>query len=259
MYKIVELSDTVRIPPEFIGQDLGKVMDKLVQQSFEGRLSKQHGMTVLTMDVEPLGEGSVIHGDGAIFQRVKFRALTFKPEVHELVHGIICEVVEFGAFAHIGPLDALVHMSQVMNDFVSADVANERLTGKESGRALTAHHALLLLKAMGVPRERVLIELAYAENEAGRPAQARIALGKIRAPVEGPMAAQFHAVTAFVQERLNRAMTRDNGLVLGRRTLSTANQLIEVASDTAAVVPRSLHTAGAMTCIASSWLVWRAW
>ncbi|HLE48034.1 MAG TPA: DNA-directed RNA polymerase, partial [Candidatus Thermoplasmatota archaeon] len=136
MYKIVELADTVRIPPEFIGQDLGKVMDKLVQQSFEGRLSKQHGMTVLTMDVEPIGEGIVIHGDGAIFQRVKFRALTFKPEVHEIVNGIICEVVEFGAFAHIGPLDALVHMSQVMNDFVSADVANERLTGKESGRAL---------------------------------------------------------------------------------------------------------------------------
>lgn len=137
MYKIVELADTVRIPPEFIGQDLGKVMDKLVQQSFEGRLSKQHGMTVLTMDVEPIGEGTVIHGDGAIFQRVKFRALTFKPEVHELVNGIIAEVVEFGAFAHIGPLDALVHMSQVMNDFVSADVANERLTGKETGRALT--------------------------------------------------------------------------------------------------------------------------
>lgn len=136
MYKIVELADTVRIPPEFIGQDLGKVMDKLVQQSFEGRLSKQHGMTVLTMDVEPTGEGTVIHGDGAIFQRVRFRALTFKPDVHEIVHGIICEVVEFGAFAHIGPLDALVHMSQVMNDFVSADVANERLTGKETGRAL---------------------------------------------------------------------------------------------------------------------------
>ena len=136
MYKIVELSDTVRIPPEFIGQDLGKVMDKLVQQSFEGRLSKQHGMTVLTMDVEPLGEGTVIHGDGAIFQRVKFRALTFKPEVHELVHGIICEVVEFGAFAHIGPLDALTHMSQVMNDFMTADVHNERLIGKETGRTL---------------------------------------------------------------------------------------------------------------------------
>jgi DNA-directed RNA polymerase subunit E' len=136
MYKIVRLTDTVRIPPEYMGQELGKVMDKLVQQSFEGKLSKAHGMTVMTMDVEPEGEGSVIHGDGAIYQRVSFKALTFKPDVQELINGIICEVVEFGAFAHIGPLDALVHMSQVMNDFVSADVANERLTGKETGKAL---------------------------------------------------------------------------------------------------------------------------
>lgn len=136
MYKMIELTDTVRIPPEYLGQELPKVLDKLVQASFEGRLSKQYGMTVLTMDVQPVGEGVVIHGDGAIYQRVTFRGLAFKPEIQEMVNGIICEVVEFGAFAHIGPLDALVHMSQVMNDFVSADVANERLTGKESGRAL---------------------------------------------------------------------------------------------------------------------------
>jgi DNA-directed RNA polymerase subunit E' len=136
MYKIVRLTDTVRIPPEYMGQNLTKVMDALVQRSFEGKLSKQHGMTVLTMDVEPEGDGTVIHGDGAIYQRVGFKALTFKPEVQELVNGIICEVVDFGAFAHIGPLDALIHMSQVMNDFVSVDVANERLTGKETARAL---------------------------------------------------------------------------------------------------------------------------
>ena len=136
MYKIVELSDTVRIPPEFIGQDLGKVMDKLVQQSFEGRLSKQHGMTVLTMDVEPIGEGTVIHGDGAIYQKVIFDALVYKPDSQEVVDGIVAEVVEFGAFVHIGPLDALVHMSQVMNDFMTADVHNERLVGKETGRTL---------------------------------------------------------------------------------------------------------------------------
>ncbi|MEA3203714.1 MAG: DNA-directed polymerase subunit, partial [Thermoplasmata archaeon] len=50
--------------------------------------------------------------------------------------GIVAEVVEFGAFVHIGPLDALVHMSQVMNDFMTADVHNERLLGKETGRSL---------------------------------------------------------------------------------------------------------------------------
>jgi DNA-directed RNA polymerase subunit E' len=119
-----------------MGQDLAQVMDLLVQESFEGKLSKTYGMTVLTMDVQPEGDGTVIHGDGAIYQRVAFKALTFKPEVQELINGIICEVVDFGAFAHIGPLDALIHMSQVMNDFVSVDVANERLTGKETAKAV---------------------------------------------------------------------------------------------------------------------------
>jgi Flp pilus assembly protein TadD len=53
-------------------------------------------------------------------------------------------------------------------------------------------------------RERLVVELAYAENEAGRPKQALATLQKIRPPAEGPHAAQFHAVTAFVQEKLGQ-------------------------------------------------------
>jgi Flp pilus assembly protein TadD len=50
--------------------------------------------------------------------------------------------------------------------------------------------------------ERLIVELAFAENEAGRPKQALATLEKVRLPVQGPLGAQFHAVTAFVQERL---------------------------------------------------------
>ena len=136
MYRIVPMSDTVRIPPERMTDDLQKTISTLVQQSFEGRLTKTHGITVLTTNVEPAGQGQVIHGDGAVYQKVTFDALTFKPDNQEVVDGIVAEVVEFGAFVHIGPLDALVHMSQVMNDFMTADVHNERLVGKETGRTL---------------------------------------------------------------------------------------------------------------------------
>lgn len=136
MYRIIQMSDTVRIPPERMTDDLSDTIALLVQESFEGRLTKDHGITVLTMKVEPDGQGSVIHGDGAIYQKVTFDALAFKPDIQEVVDGIVAEVVEFGAFVHIGPLDALVHMSQVMNDFMTADVHNERLMGKESGRFL---------------------------------------------------------------------------------------------------------------------------
>ena len=134
MYRIIPMSDTVRIPPERMTDDLDTTIAELVQESFEGRLTKNHGITVLTTSVKPAGEGTVIHGDGAVYQRVEFDALAFKPDSQEVVDGIVAEVVEFGAFVHIGPLDALVHMSQVMNDFMTADVHNERLLGKETGR-----------------------------------------------------------------------------------------------------------------------------
>ncbi len=136
MYRIIQMSDTVRIPPERMTDDLGNTISELVQKSFEGRLNKTHGITVLTTAVRPDGEGQVIHGDGAIYQKVAFDALVFKPDNQEVVDGIVAEVVEFGAFVHIGPLDALTHMSQVMNDFMTADVHNERLIGKETGRTL---------------------------------------------------------------------------------------------------------------------------
>ena len=78
----------------------------------------------------------MIHGDGAMYQKVTFNALTFKPELQEVIDAVVCEIVEFGAFCHIGPLDALVHMSQIMNDYVEVDSESEVITGKEKKQVL---------------------------------------------------------------------------------------------------------------------------
>lgn len=136
VYQIVEMEDTVRIPPNELGEDQDAVARELVHRSFEGRLNKKYGFTLLATDIQRLGEGRVIHGDGAVYQRVKFNALAFKPDVGEVVEGTVCEVVEFGAFVRFGPLDGLLHMSQIMNDYLNVDLGNERLTGKETGRWL---------------------------------------------------------------------------------------------------------------------------
>lgn len=137
MYKMVTIEDTIRIPPHLFSEDLQKVIEDMVHQTFEGRYRKDHGVIVVTDEVEPVGEGVVIHGDGAMYQKVRFDALVFMPVLQEIVDGIVCEVVEFGAFCHIGPIDALVHMSQIMNDFIEVDIDNERLIGKENKRSLT--------------------------------------------------------------------------------------------------------------------------
>ncbi len=137
MYKMVTIEDTIRIPPHLFSEDLKKVVEDMVHKTFEGTYKKDYGVIVVTDKVEPVGEGIIIHGDGAMYQKVKFDALVFMPVLQEVVNGLVCEVVEFGAFCHIGPIDALVHMSQIMNDFIEVDIDNERLTGKESKKVLT--------------------------------------------------------------------------------------------------------------------------
>ena len=52
--------------------------------------------------------------------------------------------------------------------------------------------------------ERLIIEMATAQNEAGRPEEALSSLGREQ-PADPNLAAQFHAVTAFAQARLYRS------------------------------------------------------
>lgn len=136
MYTLVKLNDTVRVPPEQFGEDLNDAINNIVQKTFEGTIRKKHGLIVAVDSINTLGDGIVIHGDGGMYQKVEFEALTFNPALQEMTDALICEIVEFGAFCHIGPLDALIHMSQIMNDYVNVDAENERIVGKENKNVL---------------------------------------------------------------------------------------------------------------------------
>jgi DNA-directed RNA polymerase subunit E' len=162
MYYKVRVEDTIRIPPNKFIEDLNTVVTEIVQTTFEGTMRKNYGVLVVADNIEPVGNGIVIHGDGAMYQKVAFDALTFKPELQEVLDAVVCEIVEFGAFCHIGPLDALVHMSQIMNDYVEVDADNEIITGKEKK---------LVLKTGDPVRARVvavsLNELSSRESKIG--------------------------------------------------------------------------------------------
>lgn len=136
MYTLVKLNDTVRVPPEQFGEDLNDAINNIVQKTFEGTIRKKHGLIVAVDSINTLGDGIIIHGDGGMYQKVEFEALTFNPTLQEMTDALICEIVEFGAFCHIGPLDALIHMSQIMNDYVNVDAENERIVGKENKKVL---------------------------------------------------------------------------------------------------------------------------
>lgn len=136
MYMMVKREDTVRIPPDKLGEDLDRVVEELTRESFEGRMGRNHILTLSITEIEKIGEGRIIHGDGGVYQQVRFNALVYKPELQEIVEGTVCEVLNFGAFLRFGPLDGLIHISQIMDDRIDVDLNNNRFIGKESKRDL---------------------------------------------------------------------------------------------------------------------------
>ena len=136
MYYMDQRTDVVRIPPARLGAELESVLTELAQQQFEGKLVDGQNLTVLIRDVRPIGEGHIIHGDGGVYQEVEYGALLFRPELQEVVEGSVVEIRKFGAFVRFGPLDGLLHVSQIMDDRVNIDEHNQRLVGVETKRDL---------------------------------------------------------------------------------------------------------------------------
>ncbi|OPY30805.1 MAG: DNA-directed RNA polymerase subunit E' [Methanocella sp. PtaU1.Bin125] len=136
MYRKVRLVDIIRIPPQRLEEDLEKVIAETLREKLEGRIDKTLGSIVAVTDVVEIGEGHILVGDGAVYYEVSFDAIAYKPELQEIVEGTIVEIVNFGAFVAVGPVDCLVHVSQIADEFMTYDEKNARLVSRDSNRSL---------------------------------------------------------------------------------------------------------------------------
>jgi DNA-directed RNA polymerase subunit E' len=137
MFKLITLQDTIRIPPDTFGKPLEKVGREQVKQKYEGIVDEELGYVIAVTGIEVSPIGKIIPGDGATFHKVKFSLLAFYPMIQEVVEGDVVEIADFGAFVRIGPVDALLHVSQLMDDYISYDEKQGVLLGKETKRKLT--------------------------------------------------------------------------------------------------------------------------
>ena len=138
MFKLVTLQDTIRIPPETFGNPLGKVGLDQVKAKYEGMVDEELGYVIAVTRVEVSPIGKIIPGDGATYHKVMFSLLTFYPMLQEVVEGDVAEIADFGAFLRIGPVDALLHVSQLMDDYISYDERQGVLQGKETKRKVAS-------------------------------------------------------------------------------------------------------------------------
>tara|TARA_Y100000310_G_C20553932_1_gene749561 strand:+ start:611 stop:1192 length:582 start_codon:yes stop_codon:yes gene_type:complete len=177
MFYELEIQSHVRLPPSnFDDKNLEKSLKEKLNENYEGRIDKEWGIVIVVKEIAKIGEGVIVPGDGAAYYDVTFKILTFKPEIQEVVFGIVTDITDFGVFFDMGAIDGMIHVSQTMDDFVSISKVGV-LTGKATKQILKtkdkckARIVAVSYKDINNPkigltmRQPYLGEISYLEEE----------------------------------------------------------------------------------------------
>ncbi len=136
MFRLITVEDIIRIPPEKFGKAIREVALEQIKMKYESLVDDELGYVILVVDVDLDEVGKILPGDGSTYHKSVFKLLTFYPQLQEVVEGEVVEATDFGAFVRTGPEDALLHVSQIMDDFLSYDGKRGILLGKETQRKI---------------------------------------------------------------------------------------------------------------------------
>jgi len=130
----MKLADKVRVPPHRLGEDLEKVILDVLREQLEGSIDKEIGIFIAVTRVLDIGEGEIVPGDGAVYYDVDFESVVLRLSLQEVIEGLVVETTSFGAFVSLGPIDAMLHVSQISDEYINYDEKNSRLICQESKR-----------------------------------------------------------------------------------------------------------------------------
>jgi len=168
MFYIVEVEDYVRVEPKLFGLKTSDAVAKQLQETYTSYHDKEIGEVIGIIAVLEVGDGVIIPGDGAVYYNSKFKLLVWKPELQELVFGMIEEVTNFGAFVNLGVMKGMIHISQTMDDYVSFSTTNT-LLGKDSKKVLKKKDACLArIVALSYKGDSLKIGLTMRQPSLGK-------------------------------------------------------------------------------------------
>lgn len=136
MYYVLTCKDKVRLPAQFFSMKLEDALTQILREKYERRIDKDAGIVLALWNAKAEGDGLVIAGDNAAYYEVAFDVLAYHPLVNEVIESEAAEIVEFGTFLSMGPMEGLVHLSQIANDFLTYNKKTLSFTGRESKKSL---------------------------------------------------------------------------------------------------------------------------
>lgn len=144
MYYVKEIEDKVRVTPDLFKEKTKNAVNRILRNEYERRMFKDFGVVLAVFDTDILSDGLVIPGDAGAYYRVKFKALTFMPYINEVYETEIKDLVDFGAFASLGPLQGLVHISQIGNEKFFHNKKLKKISSKSGKKSVKKGDACLI-------------------------------------------------------------------------------------------------------------------
>ncbi len=136
MYKRLTIQDSVRVPPQHLGENVSESVRDGLRDEVEGDIVEDVGVVLGVEGVNSVEEGDIEPEDAGIHYQVEYEALVFEPNLHEVINGEVVDITEFGAFIRIGAFDGLCHVSQIMDEYVNLDDEASMLISEDQDRAL---------------------------------------------------------------------------------------------------------------------------
>lgn len=136
MYYIRTIEDMISIAPSYFGKDLSKTAEEILRNKYERTLDKDVGIILAVFNVKDISDGYLMPGDPSTHHKVTFDLLSFNLEIEEVVMGEVSELADFGCFVRLGPIDGLVHLSQITSDFITYDRKAGVFTSRNTKRSL---------------------------------------------------------------------------------------------------------------------------
>ena len=171
MFKLYTLTAKCEIPPFLFDQPKEVSARIILSEDYEGIITRDYGFIIAIVKVIDVGPGIIIPGNANTFHEVEFSILAFKPMISEVVEGEVVEIVDFGSFIRLGPLDGLVHVSQICDDYISYEQVGNRFIGKETGKILEVNdqvRAKIIAVSLGTGRSGKL-GLTMRQKFLGKP------------------------------------------------------------------------------------------
>ncbi|MFB6203890.1 MAG: DNA-directed RNA polymerase [Candidatus Nanohaloarchaea archaeon] len=136
MYKRMTIEDSVRVPPEHLGEDVEQSVREGLKHEIEGEIKEDLGVVIAVEGVNSVEGGEIEPEDAGVHYDVEFESIVFQPEMQEVVSGEVVDITSFGAFIRIGAFDGLCHVSQIMDEYVNLDEEQSMLVSDENDLSL---------------------------------------------------------------------------------------------------------------------------